>query len=265
MECRQPVDEQGRPVSGKLLIAGALAVLVGLSLGMLGSGGAIVMLPILVYVAGVQAQNAVSMSLAIVGGTSLIGAITHYRKGHFHPKATTIFSATGIVGAYFGAMLTHLVAQTTLMLIFSALMLVVGLVMLRRRAESQDAAHCHLWRCLLIGLGVGVLTGFLGVGGGFLIVPALVLFAGIPTDKAIGSSLAIIAINSASGFLGHLSTARIDWSLTVGFLIAACVGMLIGNWASSRVPESWLKRGFAWFVIVTACVIAAINVYALLR
>ncbi len=246
-----------------IFVALLLATLVGVSLGLLGSGGSIVMLPVLVYVAGVPAQQAVSMSLAIVGGISLIGAYLHYRQGHFHVKATAIFSISGMVGAFFGSFLTHLVSSHVLMLLFSGLMLVVGTAMLRQRSEPTSKYDCRIQRCLLIGGCVGVLTGFLGVGGGFLIVPGLVLFAGIETNKAVGSSLAIIAFNSASGLVGHLRATAIDWQLTASFLLTAALGMAVGSWYSSKVPEKRLKQMFAWFVVVVGVIIAVANLYGL--
>ncbi len=246
------------------LLALFLAVIVGVSLGLLGSGGSIVMLPVLVYVAAVPAPQAVSMSLAIVGGTSLIGAYLHYRQGHFPAKATAIFSLSGAVGAYVSSPLTHLVSQQVVMFLFSGLMLVVGGAMLHGRAESKGKHECHVVRCLLIGCGVGVLTGFLGVGGGFLIVPALVLFAGIETNKAVGVSLAVIAFNSAFGLLGHLREGAIDWQLTGSFLLAAALGMAVGSWFSSKISQQRLKQVFAWVVVVMAVVIAGVNAYGLI-
>lgn len=249
----------------KTAIALALTLLVGLSLGMLGSGGSIVMLPVLVYVAGVPAQEAVSMSLAIVGGTSIVGAYLRYRQGHYHWKATAIFSLSGMVGAFFGSMLTHLVSQPVLMLLFSGLMFAVGGAMLRGRRKSDQKRECRVIRCVVIGGCVGVLTGFLGVGGGFLIVPALVLFAGIETNKAVGASLAIIAFNSASGIVGHLRHGTLDWQLTLLFLGVAIAGMMIGTPIASKIPERKLRQLFAWFVLLVALTIAAINVYTLIR
>jgi uncharacterized membrane protein YfcA len=251
-------------VSTLTIVALILAVAVGISLGLLGSGGSIVMLPVLVYVSGVPAQEAVSMSLVIVGGTSLVGAILRFRQGNYHLKATILFTVSGMVGAYFGASLTHLVSQTTLMMIFSGLMLIVGAAMIfekRKVTGDRDSSNVRL---LLVGTCVGVLTGFLGVGGGFLIVPALVLFAGIELNKAIGASMAIIAFNSVAGVLGHAQRMTIDWRLTGLFLLAALVGMVIGNQYSARVPEKHLKKVFAWFVVTVAVVIAVINIYGLL-
>ena len=246
-------------MSANEIIAILLSLGVGVSLGVLGSGGSIVMLPVLVYVASVDPQAAVGMSLAIVGGTSAFGAVTHYRKGHFHLQAAAFFSISGMVGAFFGSKLTHFVPSNVLMLLFAALMTAVGIAMLRWSPESRGESKCHPIRCLAVGACVGVLTGFLGVGGGFLIVPALVLFAGIETDKAVGSSLAIIAFNSVSGLLGHFQQTRFDLQVTFTLLAAALVGMFLGGFIAGRIPENTLRKSFAWFVLAVAIVIAAIN------
>lgn len=241
------------------IIAILLTLGVGVSLGVLGSGGSIVMLPVLVYVAGVDPQAAVGMSLAIVGSTSAVGGVTHFRKGDFHLRAALFFSISGVVGAFFGSKLTHLVPPHVLMLLFAALMTAVGIAMLRWRSESRGESECDPIRCLAVGACVGVLTGFLGVGGGFLIVPALVLFAGIETNKAVGSSLAIIAVNSASGLLGHFQQTRFDLRITFTLLAAALAGMFLGGFIADRIPDSTLRKSFAWFVIAVAVVIAVIN------
>jgi hypothetical protein len=246
-----------------LELALVLAVLIGLSLGMLGGGGAIVTLPVLVYVAGIPLHKAVGMSIAVVGATSLIGSFVQYLRGHFHAQATLLFALTGMVGAYFGAGLTHLLPPFVLMLLFACLMLVVGGVMLRGRRETDGQGECRPLRCLAIGAAVGVLTGFLGVGGGFLIVPMLVLFAGLDMTKAVGSSLAIIALNSISGLVGQLRYTELDWVLTAGFLAVALIGMLIGLALAGRIPEQTLRKLFAGFVIAVGGVLLITNVIAL--
>jgi hypothetical protein len=247
-----------------LALALVLGVVIGFSLGLLGGGGAIVTLPVLVYVAGIPLQKAVGMSIAVVGATSLIGSFVQYLRGHFHVQATLLLALTGMVGAYFGAGLTQLLPPSVLMLLFACLMLVVGGVMLRGRRETDRPGKCRPLRCLAIGAGVGVLTGFLGVGGGFLIVPALVLFAGLDLTKAVGSSLAIIALNSVSGLVGHLRYTELDWALTTGFLAVALIGMLIGLALAGRLPEHTLRKLFATFVLTVAGVILIINVTVLM-
>lgn len=242
-----------------MVLALALAALIGLSLGALGSGGSIITVPLLVYVAGIPAQTAVGMSLAIVGATSLIGAWLHLRLRHFHLRAALLFGVAGGAGAYFGSGLTHRVAPHVLMLLFSALMFVVGVYMLRAPRPNPSGTRCRPVRCLVAGAGVGVLTGFLGVGGGFLIVPALVLMAGLEAKQAVGTSLAIISLNSFSGLAGHAGHGALDPALTLAFLAFALLGLGAGIAVSNRISDRALKRVFAWVVLAVAAAVAATN------
>jgi uncharacterized membrane protein YfcA len=241
-------------------IAVGLAVLIGASLGVLGGGGSIITMPVLVYVAGVDPKKAVVMSLAIVGGTSLVGSYLHYRENNFHGKAAGLFGISGIVGAYFGGMLTHLLRSSWLMLCFAALMLVVGAMMLVKRREGDGPCECLTWRCLTAGAFVGALTGLLGVGGGFLIVPALMFTAGVRTKQAIGSSLAIISFNSAAGLLGQLRYTGIDWMLTALFLIASLIGMGFGLVIVRRVPPQGVRFAFGCTLLVIGILVAYRNI-----
>jgi uncharacterized membrane protein YfcA len=227
-------------------------MVIGLSLGALGSGGSIVTLPVLVYVAHVDPKSAVGMSMAIVGATSLVAASLYWRRGSFHKKAALLLGITGMVGAYFGSAFTHLVSSSALLLIFATIMLVVGLVMFRGGFQGLTPGECRPLRCAVVGAAVGILTGFLGVGGGFLIVPALVLFAGLDTKKAVGTSLAIIAANSFSGLFGQLRYAAVNWLLTGEFTVLALVGMWIGLMLSNRVSEPALRKVFASLLLVVA-------------
>jgi uncharacterized membrane protein YfcA len=238
----------------------AFALLIGITLGTLGGGGSIVTMPILVYVAGIDPKTAVGMSLVIVGGASLIGSYLHYRERNFHGKATILFAVSGVVSAYFGAMFTHLVRPSVLMLCFAALMFAVGALMLVGRPDQGGQCQSLTWRCLLAGALVGGLTGFLGVGGGFLIVPALVFTAGIETKKAIGSSLAVIALNSAAGLLGQLRYIHINWRLTLLFLLVSLIGMGAGLAIVRRIPAQKLRFAFACTLIVLGGWIAFRNV-----
>jgi uncharacterized protein len=234
-----------------------LALLIGITLGALGSGGSIVTLPILVYVAGVAPKSAIGMSMAIVGGTSFLGCYFHWRRGNFRTRPAIVFGVTGILGAYIGSMGTHLVSSPILMLVFSLLMLVVGvrMIVFRTPAVPPDC-ECRLGRCIPVGFLIGLITGFLGVGGGFLIVPALVWFAGLDLRRAIGTSLAIIAANSASGLVGQLRYARWDWSLTGKILLCSLVGMGFGIAIATRCQERSLRKAFAVAVIGLASAMA---------
>jgi uncharacterized membrane protein YfcA len=233
-----------------------LALLTGVSLGSLGGGGSIVTLPILVYVAGIAPQSAVGMSMTIVGGTSLVGSYLHWRRGNFLPKAALLFSAMGIVGAYLGSIGTHLVSSSALMLLFSGLMLIIGTFMLAgRRPSSASRVTCSTYRCIPCGLAVGLVTGFLGVGGGLVIVPALVWFAGLDAKRAIGTSLGIIAVNSAAGLAGQLRFTHWDWSLTGKFLACSLIGMGFGIRIAKRAPDRVLRNAFAIVVLGVAAAI----------
>lgn len=233
-----------------------LSCAVGLALGTLGGGGSILTLPIFVFVAGISAKEAIPMSMVVVGGTSLLGAALHYRRGNFNSKAALFFGLSGMVGSYFGAYLTPLFSERVLLAIFAVLMLIVGVAMLRQKSTTSDLEEkCYLVRCVAIGALVGGLTGFVGVGGGFMIVPALVLFAAIPAEQAVGTSLAIIALNAASGFVGQIQKISIDWSLTFGFLGLAILGMLGGMVVADRVRGKRLQKAFGWFIIVLGLLI----------
>jgi len=247
-----------------LILSGAI----GISLGLLGGGGSILAVPVLVYMAGIEAKESVAMSLAIVGSTSLFGSLLHGRKGKLDLKVAAIFGGAGITGAYAGAKLTHLVANRTLLLLFAALMLVVAVAMLLRK-DKHDASAARTQKrklalTLLVGLGVGFLTGFLGVGGGFLVVPVLVLFAGLPMRLAVGTSLLVIAINSAAGFVGHLGEGELCLSKTIAFTVAAVAGTFVGEHFTRRVPDERLRRMFACFVILAAVFLVAENLRRLI-
>ncbi|MDO8836544.1 MAG: sulfite exporter TauE/SafE family protein [Vicinamibacterales bacterium] len=243
-------------------LALAMMLLVGLSLGLLGSGGSIITLPVLVYVAGIPVAQAVTMSLVLVGVTAAFGAwILGHQRG-VHLQAAAVFAVTGVVGAYFGAQITHLVSEATLLALFGALMLTVGGRLLMGRADAAPGADsCRLRRCIAAGLVVGVLTGFLGVGGGFLIVPALLLFAGTDMRQAVPTSLTVIAANAAGGIVGHLGQTGVPVAETGVFLLVALAGMLAGSALSNRLSASVLQRAFAWAILLMGSAIVVRNLW----
>ena len=243
------------------LFAAVLALLIGLALGALGSGGSITALPVLVYVAGVDPRTAVAMSLVIVGSASLFGAILQWRNRNFHFKAAVVFGLSGIPGALLGAEFTHVVSPHALMLSFAMLLLTVGILMWTGRRPPEVPGTCRLPKCAAIGFGVGVLTGFMGVGGGFLIVPALVLFAGVDTRRALGTSLGIIAINSASGLVRQMGRVSIDWRYTLIFLAAVMLGMGVGLLISRHIRANTLNRALGGFLILAGFAIALLQVF----
>ena len=244
-----------------LVIAAVLSTLVGVSLGLLGGGGSILAVPLLVYVARLDVHVAIGMSLAIVGATSLGGAIVHARAGRVDLRAALVFGVAGMVAAPFGARASHAVEHRVLLLLFAGLMIVVGGLMLRGRRRVAGAATHPPLRLAVIGagLGVGALTGFLGVGGGFLIVPALTLLAGLPIHTAVGTSLLVIALNAGAGLVGHLRQGEIPLEMTAAFTAASLLGALVGGRLSSRFDPARLRRAFAAFVLLVGLVLLAAN------
>ncbi len=228
------------------------AALIGLSLGLTGAGGSIITLPVLVYLAGLPPKEAVGLSLFVVGAAALVGAAQRLRSGEIHFKAGLMFALSGMAGAAGGAQLTPLVSGRLLMIIFAVLMLVVAINMLTgAKIEPSIKAECRPVRCLLAGLGVGVLTGFIGVGGGFLLMPALVKFAKLPLRVATGTSLAVISFNSAAGYLMHFGEAPPRWTLAFVFAGIAAAGVIVGSSFAKRLPVARLRQAFAFMVILT--------------
>lgn len=232
----------------------ALAAVVGLSLGLLGGGGSILTVPVLVYVLGVAAKPAIAMSLPIVGITSLAGAAMHGRRGNVRWATATVFGVAAMAGAYAGARLSVLLTGTAQLVLLALVMFAAGVSMLRgtTTAVPDDAPPKapRLTMLLPVALGVGALTGLVGIGGGFLVVPALVLIAGVPMREAVGTSLVVIAMNSAAGFVGYLGTVTLDWRLLTGFTVSAVLGALAGTALASRVAQAALRRAFALFLLV---------------
>ena len=246
-----------------MLLAAVIGALIGLSLGTLGGGGSIRTVPALVYLLGQDPHGAVGSSLMIVGTNALLGAWLHQRAGHVRLGAAVMFGAAGIAAAYGGARLSRLLTGPALLVLFALLMIVIAGLMLRGKAAEPthaDAAAIIWWRVLAGGVVVGFLTGFLGVGGGFLIVPALVLLLGMEMRDAVGSSLVVITINSAAGLLGHLGDGGINWWL-IGLLLASGVpGLLLGARLARRLPAAQLRQGFALFVVLLGVTLLLINV-----
>ena len=247
-------------VEPHLLLALALSTLIGVSLGLLGGGGSILAVPVLVYVARVDVHAAIGMSLAVVGTTALVGGLVHARVGRVDLRAATLFGGAGMLGAPLGAQATHAVAPRVLLLLFAALMLAVGGLMLRGKAGARSGTpRPHPVAVPAAGFGVGLLTGFLGVGGGFLIVPALTLLAGLSIHAAIGTSLLVIAANSAAGVVGHLRQGEMPLGLTAAFTASAALGALAGVRLASSLDPARLRRAFAVFVVLVGLFLLARN------
>jgi hypothetical protein len=232
----------------------ALGFGIGLSLGLLGGGGSLLTVPALVYLVGQTPQAAVTTSLAIVGANSVVGAMFHSSHGKLDGKVALVFGSAGMFVSYLSANISRQISPELLMVYFALLMLGIGLMLLFRRAGEEATAYQAkpLWLVVASGAGVGLLTGILGVGGGFLVVPALIMLVGLPVQIVVGTSLLIIAMNSIAGFLGHLSNDSLDWMVTFVFTSAGLVGTFIGMRLSRFLSPSKLQKTFAVFVIILA-------------
>ena len=232
-------------------IALGLAILVGLSLGLLGGGGSILTVPIFVYVMGVAAKPAVAMSLPVVGFTSLVGALGHWRAGNVNVRAALTFGTVAMVGAFAGARMSAFISGPAQLTLLAVLILVAAVAMLRPRPIDRATPEPPRSFAVIaaVATGVGVLTGVVGIGGGFLAVPALVLLARLPMRQAVGTSLLVIAMNSAAGLLGYAGRVAMDWRSIAAFAGFATVGIMIGTYLVRFVPQPVLRRAFAVFLL----------------
>ncbi|MDV2981576.1 UNVERIFIED_CONTAM: sulfite exporter TauE/SafE family protein [Actinomycetes bacterium ARC8] len=238
-----------------LILVLALSVVIGLSLGVLGGGGSILTVPILVYVAGFEAKEAIAASLFVVAVTSAVSVFSHARGGRVMWRTGLIFGVAGMAGAFVGGLLGGHIPGQILLIAFAVMMVATSVAMLRgRKKKSDDGAppvkhELPLGRVLLDGAVVGLVTGLVGAGGGFLVVPALALLGGLPMSVAVGTSLVVIAMKSFAGLAGYLTTVQLDWGLTLSVTAAAIIGSLIGSKLAGRIPEAALRKAFGWFVL----------------
>jgi uncharacterized membrane protein YfcA len=255
----------------RALLASPLGFLIGVSLGALGGGGSILAVPALVYGAGQGPKPATTTSLFIVGLTALVGMVAHLRAGHVHVRAGLVFGAVGIGGSLVGSRLNTVVDADVLLLAFAGLMVVaawriwaqadrpapasVGAATNRRTTitDIDAAAAGTVAKVVVAGTVVGFLAGFFGVGGGFVIVPALVLALRFPMADAVGTSLVVIAINSGFALAGRVGTTGIEWRVAVPFTVAGLVGVGVGKRLADRVAAPALSR---WFVALLLAVAA---------
>ncbi|PQJ34313.1 permease [Salinibacter sp. 10B] len=245
------------------------ALLVGLVLGLLGSGGSILTVPVLVYLVGEPNKLAIAESLGIVTLVSFVGALPFAFRRQVSWRSVVLFGVPGMVGAYLGAYLSQFMPGALQLAIFAGVMLLAAVMMFRRQAPSSDDAESRAyWKVMIDGLGVGVLTGIVGVGGGFLIVPALVLLGGLPMHLAIGTSLLIISVKSVSGFVKYIDVLggvdSIHWDLLFIFSAIGILGSFVGGKLGAYVPQDRLKRGFAVFLVVMGVVILGQNVMTMM-
>ena len=244
-----------------VLIAG---IVTGVLLGIFGSGGSIITMPALLYLLDVAPKSAIAMSLGIVAVTASLTAWQHWRRGNVNLRVTFVFGLFGVIGTYAGARLgvvTPVVVQLT---VFAAVMYAAAWRMLKpapvHKSVGAACADCPDGHCdeldyrhiALHGIGVGVLTGVVGVGGGFLIVPALVLLSGLSMKQAVGTSLSIVAVKSFAGFAGYAGAVPIDYGLMAGFTAIAVAGSVAGSRLCHRLPADRLKKGFGGFLLLVA-------------
>lgn len=240
-----------------LALATGLSVFIGIALGLLGGGGSILTVPLLVYVAGLDAKSAIASSLFVVGVTSIFGLISHARAHRVRWRTGLIFGAAGMVGAFAGGRVGSLIPGVILLLAFAVMMAVTAIAMIRGRKTVATGHHADLpvVRILLDGVIVGFVTGIVGAGGGFLVVPALALLGGLPMPIAVGTSLLVIAMKSFAGFAGYATSVSINWQVTLLVTAGAIVGAFIGSAIAGRVHPDGLRKAFGWFVFVMAIVI----------
>ena len=235
------------------------AALIGLALGTLGGGGSILTVPVFVYVLGIDPKLSIAMSLPVVGMAALVGVVSHWRAGNVQLQTAAIFGSVAMVGSYTGARVSVWFSGRAQLLILGAVMLAAAVSMLRNAARDE-AAHerggpPHPALLLSVGLGVGLLTGLIGIGGGFLIVPALVVLGRVPMKAAVGTSLLVIALNAASGFLGHRGYEVIPWGFVARFTGVAVIGILAGTALVHHIPTRQLKRAFAGLLVIIGVLI----------
>ncbi|MEP7141607.1 MAG: sulfite exporter TauE/SafE family protein [Ferruginibacter sp.] len=247
-----------------------LAALVGVSLGLIGGGGSILTVPILVYLMGVNPILATSYSLFIVGSTSMVGAVDNYRKGFVRIKTALLFGLSSITTVFvirkivmpeipsvlFNTEHFRITQSMATMVLFAILMLLASIAMITGKNEplltnkiAMQNDH-HTFKLLLYGILIGLSTGFLGAGGGFLVIPALVIILKMPMKQAVGTSLLIIALNSLIGFTGDLGHFAINWKFLLSISLIAIAGIFVGGIIAKRIHGDHLKKGFGWFVLV---------------
>lgn len=249
-------------------IAGYVAsLLIGISLGLIGGGGSILTVPVLVYLFGLQPLIATSYSLFVVGSTSLIGAINNFKRGLVNVKAALLFGSASVVTVFITRKFIvpvipenmgsvkglHITGSLVTLMLFAVLMLLASISMIRNNTKEADQTECkncfHFAKLLSYGVAIGIITGLLGAGGGFLLIPALVFLLKLPTKKAIGTSLMIIALNSLIGFTGDIGHFLIDWLFLLKITAIAVTGILTGGVIGKKLPGEKLKKAFGWFVL----------------
>lgn len=235
-----------------------MAVVIGLSLGLLGGGGSILAVPVFVYALGFGVKEAIVMSLAVVGVTSLFGAVGHWRVGNVNLRIAAIFGSVAMGGTYLGARLAVFFSGTAQLILFAVVMLMAAYFMYRDGQPvmaHSGSGKMPIGLILAEGLAVGILTGLVGVGGGFLVVPALVVLGGVAMKEAVGTSLVVIALKSAAGLLGYLGQVEVSWGFVAVFTAIAIAGSVGGSYLVRFIPGGALRKGFAVFLVLMSAFI----------
>ncbi|MBS1732822.1 MAG: sulfite exporter TauE/SafE family protein [Bacteroidetes bacterium] len=248
------------------------SVLIGITLGLIGSGGSILTVPVMVYLFAVSPQLATSYSLFVVGTTSVAGIISRLNTNAIKPRVAFLFATTSVITVFvirkfviplIPAVLFNIgnfsvTESMATMVLFAILMLLSATSMIRNsKKEALTAVMANNTKLALYGIGIGLVTGFLGAGGGFLIIPALVLLCGLNMKEAVGTSLLIIASNSLIGFIGDYGHFITDWKLLLSVTALAVTGIIIGTQLAKRINNTSLKKGFGWFVLAMGIYIIA--------
>jgi len=245
-----------------MTLALALSLFIGLSLGLFGGGGSILSVPTLTYALGLEPKTAIAASLLVIAVTSAAALATHLRAGLVCWRTGTLFGGAGMIGAYAGGRLASFVPDGVLLGAFALMMLVTAVAMLRGKPPNRGEyvapqGAARLSRIMAHGLGVGAVTGMIGAGGGFLIVPVLVLLGGMPMRRAVATSLLVIAMKSSAGFAGYLGHVSVPWAVVLPITGVAAVSSMLGAMFAKKVPQELLRRGFAWLVLLVAAFVVA--------
>ncbi|MGE0486577.1 MAG: sulfite exporter TauE/SafE family protein [Gammaproteobacteria bacterium] len=244
-----------------ILVAG---MVIGLLLGLTGGGGSILTVPLLVYVVGLDPKIAIATSLLVVGLASLAALLPHSRAGNVYWRTGLIFGVAGMVGAYSGGWIARYVADVLLLLLFAGVMIGSGFAMLRSRggvgsAEASAAPARNWLRIVGDGFVVGIVTGLVGAGGGFLVVPALALLGGLPMHAAVGTSLLVIAMKCFAGLAGYITHVPVDGQSAAIVGLLAILGTFLGSRLSKLASPAQLRSGFGVFVLVIAAILIVIE------
>jgi uncharacterized membrane protein YfcA len=237
----------------------ALAVFVGIALGLLGGGGSTLTVPLLAFVAGLDARHAITTALLVVGVTSAVGSVAHARAGRVQWRAALLLGPTGMAGAYLGGRLALYVPGSISMGVFAVIMIVSATVLLndRRNAEATTEPHLPGVKTAVLGISVGVVSGMTGAGGGFLLVAVLALVGGLALPIAVGTSLVIVTMHCVAALAGRLSGEHVDWQLAVMVTAAAVIGSLIGERMTPKIDPRILRTAFGLLVLLMASVVIA--------